>query len=497
MLAIGFLALSTGATLAVAPAQASTAAASGSSRAVATHVVAHPHSRHRAAKLPVKPPMDFTIGAVPGPRAGQTTITWKQVKTRWKTRTTGFNIQTSLTKFGPYGHGLPKAGRHYHVFRVGSDKRQFVMGPRQLAEAGASLASANHLYFRVYSVDNPRSYPESERKKYGKGIRQHTNGQMGAAVVKGMAPTGAGPEMTFASFNVRGVSVDNSGQHMWINRRALVGQQIIKNQPGIVAMQELLPTIKNGLRVRQTTDLVDWLHGNGGGQYQLVRENPYSAATGTQQGMRILYDSDKYTLLSKCSDPDHVSDSERADCIIRLPQRLPGDAVRWAAYAQFAPQGMTGATSFWVVSMHLGVRATHTTAELASDNRVRRAQVETILSKMSGIMAAANASGQPIILAGDMNDWQNNSAPDGYAAHDYLVSHGFYDTAAAVRQTNMAYPTVNHFELKKAADGRGFRYDAILTRGMRGATSFLNDITRYGGQWPSDHDMVVAKFNLP
>lgn len=236
---------------------------------------------------------------------------------------------------------MPKTGRNYHVFKVGPRKHKLVLGSKLLAKAGAPLASANHLYFRVYAVNNPHTYPKRERTKYHRNMRTWTNGKMGTAAVRGRGPTGSGPEMTFASFNVRGVSVDpENSPHSWLNRRALVGQQILNNQPGIMAMQELLPTIKNGLTVRQTTDLVDWLDshdGKTGKQYRLVRENPYSIMSGTQQGMRILYDADKYELLSACSDPLQVPDSERTDCIIDLPQQLPGDAVRWAAYAQFAP----------------------------------------------------------------------------------------------------------------------------------------------------------------
>ena len=476
-------------------------AASGAGQQAVAARVAAP----AAAAKKLRPPMRIVASWKAGPGVGQTTIRWKKKRTTYKTETTGFRVETSLTQFGPYGNGIPRKGRHWRSFKLGPKARQLVLNDELLRKVGAPVASGNHVYFRVWALN-----------KQGKKKREGTDGKLRAAQVRGMGPTGSGAPVTFASYNVRLAGKDVGTSHDWYKvRLPQVARAIVDYAPGIVAVQEGNPTpyhpYEGDWAKTQLLSLRDKVNEYAATDYALVRSTYYAdykndpEYNGSQQGMRILYDTARYTLLSNCPDITYEPGVDPAktpnkylkfnrSCAIQLPL-LSGDAkklTRWAAYAHL--QDKATKQQFWVVSVHLDKRATGTKAEQKRYEVLRRDQVNTALARI----AAMNTGNEPVIFAGDLNTYQNTFAPSGHLAHDALVSAGFYDTFAASTVKNRQYDTHNDFEKPKPdKSGVGARLDVIMTKGIQGASSFENVIRGVGPTGPSDHDMIVATFNLP
>ena len=110
---------------------------------------------------------------------------------------------------------------------------------------------------------------------------------------------------------------------------------------------------------------------------------------------------------------------------------------------------------------------------------------------------AGKGCGAPVILAGDLNSWQNNQGGD--RAHDALVKAGFYDTAAAPTQVNTTYTTFNDFRktIPVNKSGWGARLDVIAGKGLVGVAKFENVMKKTSSNRPSDHNMVYADVYLP
>ena len=214
----------------------------------------------------------------------------------------------------------------------------------------------------------------------------------------------------------------------------------------MVALQELSPGRADGKplpttgSVRQTVSLVNALRAAGGSRYRLVRTTPYvkPGVPEGSQGARILYDTSRYSLVSPC--PETARDgSYSSSCTIVMPLRASDSATirRRAAYAVLADRA-TG-KRFFVVSAHLDARhSTNTTTE-HSYEALRASQAKAVLARVTQL----NTAHLPVVLAGDLNTWQNNKA--GYGAHDALIASGYYDTAAALTQVNVRYTTMNAF----------------------------------------------------
>jgi hypothetical protein len=438
--------------------------ASGATVASSAEAASPTTVRHAVAAAKAPSAMRFKSSVRRGPDAGEATISWKEIKQHYRTRATAFRIETSLTQFSPYGHGLPKKGRHYHVFKVGGKARKIVLGPKRLAAAGAPFGSAEDLYFRITSIDKPKAGESG-------GTRTWTDGKLKIAQVLGEAPTGLGSPVTFAQYNVRMAKLDPpSSPHYWYTHRVdNVAKTILSRSPGIATVEELMPW-KTGPGY-PTTSLLNALASNGGRRYDLVSgDSPTGAklpkgSSGVGIGQQILYDTTLYAPVGGAKAAHYIA-------------HQAGTAVRFRDLASNA--------QFWVVSMHLEPSSVSGTA-------ARKASAKDLVAAIDKL----NSNGDPVIIGGDQNDWQNNFASGGYSCHDALVNAGYYDTAASVVRKNFQYSTVNHFKPLKVTAGVGARFDVIMTKGMPGASSFENVIKRYDGQWPSDHDMVVAKFRLP
>lgn len=408
-----------------------------------------------------------------------------EVTFRWShdgRNTTGYVLETALSQFSKTSSSLPSKGRHDRVWAVPAAARSFTLSGSQLAAAGAPVGSGNHLFFRLYA-----------RNTNGKGVAaERAYPYLGAVMPK--AEPASGEEVRIASFNVRTARATTDAR-TWMQRRVDVAAQIIQQAPEVVALQELGPGRADGKvgsttgTMRQTTSLLDSLADQGARRYKMVRTTPYvapGAATNTQ-GMRLLYDSSRVSLVSDCSETTgkHAYSSS---CMFDLPL-LSGDSGklrRHAAYAQF--RDLSSGKRFYVVSTHLDVRHDKSLAKEKVYTHLRAVQMKTIVDRM----AAINSGGLPLVVAGDTNSWQTVSAGNG--PHDALVTRGFADTAAAPHAVNLQYSTYNGFEKSQHLypQGYGSRLDVIMTKGFAGASSFENvtkgtDISR-----PSDHNMIVA-----
>ncbi len=433
------------------------------------------------ASAAARPASISSVKAVAGPSTGQITISWKQSGAN----TTGYKVETGLTSFHKSGkYGLPKSGRNKHTFSFAGKRQSLTLSAAQVAAAGAAPATGNHLYFRLYAVNTK-----------GAGTATNWYPNLLAATPRPVEPQAGGTALRISSYNVR--TARGSGRS-WLSRATDVAREIKSRNPGIVAVQELGPGRADGKtgatngRIRQTTSLEKAMSSVGAGKYKLVRTTPYvkpGVKHGTQ-GARILFDTSRYTLISKCAETTGKS-SYSSSCSLNLPLRK-GDSEsrrRSAAYAQLRDKA-TG-ESFFVVSVHLDERHSGRSTTEAKYDALRLSQIKYVYSKVKAL-----AGGQEIIVAGDMNTWQNKRV--GNAAHDYLVSSGFYDTAAAKSRINAQYPTINHYKRTQsaAAQGYGVRLDAIMVKGTVGAYRWENVMNRVDSSRPSDHNLIVSDIKL-
>ncbi|SDS66539.1 Endonuclease/Exonuclease/phosphatase family protein [Friedmanniella luteola] len=420
-----------------------------------------------------------SVKATPGPGAGQVTFRWATAGKNTK----AFKIETGLTSFSKArSSSLPSSGRHAKVFTISGSRRSWTMSAAQAASAGAPIGSANHLYFRLWAVNGSatRAYPYLQ-----------------AVLPRPAAPKASGSALRMASFNVRSAKLGGSRQ--WLRRATAVAREIRGQNPGIVAVQELSPGRADGKNksttgsVRQTTSLVNAMRSVGAPKYRLVRQNPYikPGVKHGSQGTRILYDTSRYTLISRCAEKTGKRNYS-SSCSVDLP-KLSSDsrsAIRSAAYARFQDR-RTGAR-FWVASVHLDHRHSSNLAKEHVYEGLRSRQIKTVTARL----ARVNTTHDKVVLAGDINSWQNNKG--GYAAHDHLVSSGFFDTAGAQTRVNFQYSTVNHFDahLSPGATGFGSRIDVIMVKGSKGAKRFANVMRPTNAARPSDHNLIVSDLVL-
>lgn len=321
------------------------------------------------------------------------------------------------------------------------------------------------------------------------------------ATVTLVAPTAAPPAIAVraATFNVRTARARHD-RRSWLERAPDVAREILSSRPGVVALQELGPGRADGRKaklngaMRQTTSLTSTLARLGGRRYKLVRTTAY-VAPGTShgtQGARILYDSSRYSLVSRCPEMTGKRAYNRS-CAFDLPVAAGDSAAhrRSAAFAAFRDR-RTG-RGFYVVSAHLDNRHSRSSTTEAKYTRLRARQAAAV----ANVMARVNTQRWPVVFGGDINSWQTDRGR--YAPHRVLVGRGYRDSASASQRVNIAYPTVNHFRrvlTKSRSRLGGPRLDVVMVRGARGITRYENKMARVDPARPSDHNLVLADIRL-
>jgi endonuclease/exonuclease/phosphatase family metal-dependent hydrolase len=307
-----------------------------------------------------------------------------------------------------------------------------------------------------------------------------------------------GTGVRFATFNVRTARADIGTSRHWLRRANSVAREIQSRSPGIVALQELGPgradgkKAKIGNSLRQTESLEKSLRAVGAGRYQLVRTTAY-VAPGTShgtQGARILYDTNKYRLISKCSETTHKKNYNKS-CAIDLPV-MHGDSkarTRSAAYAEF--ESRSSGVNFFVISAHLDDRHSGKLSKEKAYDALRAAQVRRVYGKVASL-----AGHKPILFGGDINSWKTKAGSN--APFNTLVNRGFRDATSASSRTDAQYPTVNHFKtkLKANAKGRQVALDVIMAKNATGFQTYENVMKAVDPSRPSDHNMVVSSLVL-
>ena len=448
-------------------------------------VIAVPLQTTTAVAAVARPASFGTVTSAPGLKPGEVTISW----THDGANTTRYEVETGLTSFSRTDTSLPLHGRGWKVFTAPASARSLTLTADQTAAAGAAVGSANHLYFRLRAVNATSA---------GQTFRDYPYLQ--TVGVAPAVPAATGTPVRVGSFNIRSARF-LTDDRVWLERVSDVAGSIIDNKLGVVALQELGPGRADGVTgsttgyARQTESLVTELTNQGASRYKLIRTTPYvKAGTVTAtQGMRILYDTSKYTMLSKCVNTTDGS-AYSSSCTVTLPIRPTGDDSgdrRKATYAKFADKA--SGERFYFVSVHLDHRHSSTVAVEKTYDALRAAQVKAAIDGV----ASENTENLPVILGGDLNTWQNNKV--GYSAHNVLIENGFYDTAAAQKHTDLRFTTMNGFEPTLSDPGAGFgsRLDAVLAKGITGASYWENVMDVTDSTRPSDHNMVFADIRLP
>jgi endonuclease/exonuclease/phosphatase family metal-dependent hydrolase len=308
------------------------------------------------------------------------------------------------------------------------------------------------------------------------------------------ASKAATTSVRFATFNVRTARADRGTSRHWTRRALSVAREIKSRNPGIVAIQELGPGRADGKRVsvrkrlRQTTSLEKALKSVGAGKYQLTRTTAYvkpRSRHGTQ-GTRILYDTSKFRLISKCREKTGKSNWNRS-CAMVMPMTRGKPSS--AAYAEFEHR-RTG-RNFFVISAHLDSRHSGNRRKERVFDNLRARQARAVYSKVNKL-----AHGKPVIFGGDINSWRTKAGR--HAPFNYLRSKGFRDSTRAPRKIDARYPTINHWKrtLKPNAPGRQVGLDVIMLNRGKTFRTYENVMKVVDSRRPSDHNMVVSDLVL-
>ena len=426
-----------------------------------------------------KPGSVKSVVASPGAAVGQIKVSWKASGSR----TDKFRIETALTPFD----SSENDGRGAHAFTVSGSKRSTTLSANAVATAGAAPATGNHLYIRVVAVDERKG---ADRLGKASPLVATTSRAQPAPVV--------GSPLRIASYNIRSAKYDSDDKRKWAQRASGVAADIVKTNPGIVAIQEASPGKFGALRQTESLQAALIAADPTKARYTVTRTTVYNPP-GTPHGSqaaRLVYDSSRYQLMTPCVDTTLVNgavENWSNSCSFDLPV-LPNDAPTWrrsAAYAEF--RDIATNELFLVVSAHLDYRHTDNEATEAELNDLRRLQAATIWANMNLI----RKTGEPVIVAGDFNASQADAGGNG--PHDYLVEQGFYDAAGAAQQVNLEFPSLNHFDKVLDEDPQGYarRVDQILTYGAPGANTFKQLVEQKNSKRNSDHNMVYADLVLP
>ena len=429
-----------------------------------------------------------SLTAKPGSRPGTVVFRWKSAGKN----TDYFLLETGLTAFSKSTKSrLPTSGRHAKTFKISAKSRSWTMSKARASSAGASLGSANLLYYRLFAVNTVgkkrivKAYPRLQT------VLPQT---LGTSRKKGT-------KLRVATFNVRTVKATKDKRN-WLHRVDNVAKEILSSNAGVVLLQEISPGRADGKggsteKVgRQTTTLLSHLKKHGGKKhdYRMARTTSYlrpGLARGTQGG-RVLYDNKRYRLVSSC--PERTGKKTyHASCSFKLPI-LSTDSEskrRRGGYALLKSRA-TG-KKFWAVSAHFDQRHSSNKTTGARYNALRGKQARAVLA----LVKRVNKKKYPVVFGADTNTWQNDKS--GYTGHDVMVAAGFYDTAAARVRVNAAYTTSNGFDptLRRNGYGVGSHLDVVMVKGGKGgADRWVNKLRNPDPRRPSDHNLVYADIKI-
>ncbi len=386
--------------------------------------------------------------------------------------TTSFRVHIAST---PFTGG--KKGKNHTVISLPVTAKSVVLTKKQLAALGTPIGSGRSFRYRVEA----RNVGASEtRSRYS-----HTS-TVAVAGQPNTKPKKPKTSLRIGTFNV--ASVKASGRNpSWSSRRSTVAKYIVNSKAGIIGLQEastnkagrstqlkqLLAEVKSAQKKKKKS--VKW---------KLVRSTRYikPGQPGGDDGARILYDSARYKLLSKCSDTTGKGKKKRSystSCTVKLPRLGGVNYQRSAAVAQF--QDRKTKQKFWVVSAHLEHR------KGSKYHKNRKAQVDTILKHMRKV----NKKSLPVFFVGDLNS--SSARSSDFSIVNRLFKAGYFDGATAEKSSGLKYSTFNGWKKQKAASsGVAGRIDFVFANSKNVyATKYTN---KFHGQKATDHNLVYVDF---
>lgn len=401
---------------------------------------------------------------------GRVKITWKHNAAV----TSRFRVHLATTPFNP-----GKRGANHQIINIPLSSRSYTVSAQQLKALGTPIGSGRDFRFRIEAQN---AGDKETRSRFSSSSEVAMAGQINKAISK--------PKTTvkIGSFNV--VSPRAEGRNpSWSSRRVAVAKQIVNSKAGIIGLQEastnkagsttqvkqLLSTVK--AEQKKKSKAVKW---------KLVRSTRYikPGQPGGDDGARIIYDSAKYKLVSKCSDTTGKGKKKAqysTSCAIKLPRLGSVNYQRSASVAQF--QDRKTKQKFWVVSAHLEHR------KGAKYDKNRKAQVDTIFKHINKV----NKAGLPVFVVGDLNS--SSSRLTDYPLIDKFLKTGYYDASTAPKASGQKYATFNAWKSQKAVpSGHAARIDFILAKGKNTYVKKYTNMKQ--GKKASDHNLIYAEFAI-
>ncbi|WP_029068354.1 endonuclease/exonuclease/phosphatase family protein [Jonesia quinghaiensis] len=412
-------------------------------------------------------PSWYTVNAQPA-SGGRVAITWEHNGVR----TTSQRLHLAAATFAP-----GSKGPHHRVIELPATARSYTLTAGELRSIRSAIGTARDFRFRLEAINTDSTGSTSKFSPLGYGI---------AGQPLSKKPTQA-TTLTVASYNITGAGTGGE-EKPWAKRRTAVAQEVVNSKAGIVAVQEALT--KKTSKKSKTGQINQFLSSVRSVQrkkdrsvnWKMVRTTRYvrPGINGGNDGARILYDANRYKLISTCKQTTKKK-KYSTSCAIKLPRIGIDRYQRYAAIAQFKDR-KTG-KRFWFVSAHLEHRWG------AKYDKNRAAQMATILKRIDKV----NSAGRPVILAGDLNS--STKRTQNFSTLNKVYSAGFIDTATAPRRTGLNYNTYNNWRTQKAdSSGYATRIDFVFARGAAVyASSYSN---RVNGYRASDHNLVKATVSI-
>ncbi len=408
----------------------------------------------------------------------------KPITTSWKHTAAG-NVQISWKHDGAYTKSIRlhvasssfaqgKRGQNHQVFNLPANARSYTLTSADLKKLAAPVGSGRVLRFRVEARNTGAT---ETRVKYSSGSAAAIVGQP-----LNKAPKSA-TTLTIASYNVTSASANPSNKK-WANRKKAVAQQIVNSKAGIVGVQEAI-TLKQGksTQIKQLLSEVKSAQKKKDKKvkWKLTRDTRYikRGKPGGNDGQRILYDSAKYKMVSKCKNTTGTGKNNdySSSCTVKLPRVGAAKFQRFAQVVQFEDKKTK--QRFWVVNTHLEHR------KGAKYDKNRDKQVAKILNHVKKV----NKANKPVFFLGDLNS--SNKRAENLKTIDRLLKSGYVDSASAKKTKNIAYHTYNNWQKQKASPAKfGSRIDFILGKGKN--VHFSQYTTVKNGYKASDHNLIKA-----
>lgn len=212
------------------------------------------------------------------------------------------------------------------------------------------------------------------------------------------------------------------------------------------------------------------------------------ADAGTGASQQVLYRTTRYR--------------QEASGTFNVPNaRVPGSPIvtPWVRLVPLSSAEPGHGRSFVVVSAHIQENPDKSAMDKKHDAGLAATAI------MRGV-DAANPDRDPVVVAGDMRYLREpfNDVPGYVEGPPTLVRGGYYDAMAALRKTNIQFPTFNGGNGTTAArqtaakSGVAPRSDYVMLKGFRGSNSYVNVANwSWNGIVPSDHNLVYADVTVP